>query len=232
MEAGAHQGSLMAESEAMSPEAIEEGRWHVHDSSEWSAPAPTVRVQVCAPEERDAKQRSIEAALQLAVAAAEKAVTIVIEGVSEGAEYDDSMGRYVLEREMVVNGRGTWKLEEAPVEAGDAENEGAPAEAGNAAEDEGPPAEASDAAEDEDEEQDEDDGTFLYYASSSREWFISLQANALTGDPIGWLRSRDSDTTALTPAQLGSRTWQIYDVESESWSDAPTVRAYLALDNA
>jgi len=129
------------------------------------------------------------------------------------------MGRYVLEREMVVNGRCTWKLEEIPVETGDAENEGAPAE-------------ASDAAEDEDEEQDEDDGTFLYYASSSREWFISLQANALTGDPIGWLRCRDSDTTALTPAQLGSRAWQIYDVESESWSDAPTIRAYLALDNA
>ena len=204
MLAGAHQGSMMTESDAATPDAIAE-TFVVVDDEQWAADAPEisvatvdrgaldlgalraqrgevaraqVRVPVAAVDRAalDAAKERAEAEIREALAAAPAKFTF--EGLPAGHEYEDSMGSYVLVEDMVVNGRPVWKLEEAP------------------------------AAEEADDDDDDDDEEVYLYFASSREWFISFKSNAEAGAPSGWLRSRGYVTSA----------WEVFDFETREWS--------------
>ena len=71
MEAGQHQGSLMVESDAVMPYEITEP-WSVHDSENWAADAPSVRVRGCSSVEVDAALLSVEQGRREAVEAAQR----------------------------------------------------------------------------------------------------------------------------------------------------------------
>ena len=111
MLAGAHQGSMMTESDAATPDAIAE-TFVVVDDEQWAADAPEITVAAVDRAVLDAAKERAEAEIREALAAAPAKFTF--EGLPAGHEYEDSMGSYVLVEDMVVNGRPVWKLEEAP----------------------------------------------------------------------------------------------------------------------
>ena len=111
MLAGAHQGSMMTESDAATPDAIAE-TFVVVDDEQWAADAPEITVAAVDRAALDAAKERAEAEIREALAAAPAKFTF--EGLPAGHEYEDSMGSYVLVEDMVVNGRPVWKLEEAP----------------------------------------------------------------------------------------------------------------------
>ena len=211
MTAGAHQGSLMVESDAETPHAITES-WSVHDSETWSAGAPDVRVRLASIAEVKEAERSAAQFMNEAQTAAQRMRTINVHGVPEGEEYDDSMGSYVLVEDgrCTVNGRCVWQLLEETVGK---ETESAAGEAADA-----------------DEDTDEDEAIFLYFAAVTGSWYISFRANMEVGASNGWLRSKSIEhgaAVAVYTPDAPAGNWQVYDIESDSWSET-TVRCCSA----
>jgi len=95
MQGGTHQGSLMVESDAQTPDQITQ-MWSVHDSENWSDNAPSVSASKCASATRDKAVDCIEQEQIKSREAAQQAPVIVLEGVASGEEYEDSMGEYCL----------------------------------------------------------------------------------------------------------------------------------------
>ena len=194
MAAGAHQGSLMVESEAETPHAITES-WSVHDSENWSADAPGVRVRLASDAEVLAAVQHVEWVQSQALAAAQRARQVVVGGVPAGEEYDDSMGSYALVDGVTVNGRCVWQLDATDKErsesAGEAEDDAARGVVGEEGSEDG----------------EEDEEIFLYYASTCA-WYISYRGSMEAGAPHGWLRCQSEapdGTLDYTPGRSASR---------------------------
>ena len=72
---GLNQGTLMVESDAEAPHLITES-WSVHDTKNWSAGAPGVKVRLASNAEVDAAVSSIKQDREHAIAAAQRAQTV------------------------------------------------------------------------------------------------------------------------------------------------------------
>jgi hypothetical protein len=169
LDEGEGEGDMVVHSAAATPDQITE-EWGVGSDVDMRlVTAPKLRVRVCNSVEKYAAEQRMEQEQEQALAQAQQAHTLVLEGLE--VDPGSLMGVYKLVKGKVVNDRAVWQLQE----------------------------------------DDDEDGAFLYFANNRR-WYISDKTNmekGLTG-------CMGLSTAALTPdCAHPSVVWAANDEDEE-----------------
>jgi hypothetical protein len=107
MEASKSTGWITVESSALTPDRAT-AQWCVIDGSSFRN-APKLRVYVMSAEQQQAELQRLAEEQAQAMAQAQEARSIMVEGQEEGDDQHGSMGMYELMEGKVLNGRGVWQ---------------------------------------------------------------------------------------------------------------------------
>jgi hypothetical protein len=111
MEAGEAVGWLRVTSRALTPDRVTK-LWRVYDgvsSAKGWHDAPKLRVRVMSAEQHQAELQRLEEEQIQAMAQAQEAKIVMVQGQEEGDHQHGRMGMYELVEGKVVNGRGVWQ---------------------------------------------------------------------------------------------------------------------------